>query len=348
MPSLYIPRVSTDYSTEDIINTFHLMYIGNVNRVDIGDYSDDYAYMSVFVHIDTLYDSKLAFNIVNRTHRRNNGCYKLYVNEIDYWKIFKNLNPIRETHMNIHQLSYALTCAENKIDNLRYEFESELEKKNNDIYRLTNVVQKLVNTVYPMLDADSYQLKNRVSCTNMLNYGVWYDKSYLPVNTEERERIIKKYMQIQELSEAEPWDDLGDILSSCASTVSEPISTPRIHQYHHYEPEFEPEAEPELEPEYKDTKKTKKDKPKKLKKDKPKKDKKDKCKDKHKKDKKDKKDKCKDKPKKDKKDKPKKEKKDKPKKNKHNDVSSSNNSTDSTDSDKSNRQQNTISLCGNE
>ena len=347
MPSFYIPRVSTDYSTEDIINTFHLMYIGNVNRVDIGDYSDDYAYMSVFVHIDTLYDSELAYSIVNRTHRRNNGCYKLYVNEIDYWKIYKNLNPIRETHMNIHQLSYALTCAENKIDNLRYEFESELEKKNDDIYRLTKVVQKLVNTVYPMLDADSYQLKNRISCNNMLNYGVWYDKSYLPVNTEERERIIKKYMQIQELSEAEPWDDLGDILSSCASTVSETTSTPRMHQYHHYEPEFEPEPEPEpeLEPEYKDTKKTKKDKPKKLKKDKPKKDKKDKCKDKHKKDKKDKKDKCKDKPKKEKKDKPKKEKKDKPKKKKHNDVSSS---SISTDSDKSNRQQNTISLCGNE
>lgn len=333
MPSFYIPRVSTDYSTEDIINTFHLMYIGNVNRVDIGDYSDDYAYMSVFVHIDTLYDSELAFNIVNRTHRRNNGCYKLYVNEIDYWKIFKNLNPIRETHMNIHQLSYALTCAENKIDNLRYEFESELEKKNNDIYRLTNVVQKLVNTVYPMLDADSYQLKNRVSCTNMLNYGVWYDKSYLPVNTEERERIIKKYMQIQELSEAEPWDDLGDILSSCASTVSETTSTPRMHQYHQY---HQYEAVPEHDPdhEYEDIPK----------KDKHKKDKKDK-KDKHKKDKKDK---CKDKPKKDKKDKPKKEKKDKkdkPKKEKHKDVSSSNNSTDS---DKSNRQKNTISLCGNE
>lgn len=342
MPSFYIPRVSTDYSTEDIINTFHLMYIGNVNRVDIGDYSDDYAYMSVFVHIDTLYDSELAYSIVNRTHRRNNGCYKLYVNEIDYWKIFKNLNPIRETHMNIHQLSYALTCAENKIDNLRYEFESELEKKNDDIYRLTKVVQKLVNTVYPMLDADSYQLKNRISCTNMMNYGVWYDKSYLPVNTEERERIIKKHMQIQELSEAEPWDDLGDILSSCASTVSETTSTPRIHQYHYYEvvPEHDPEHDYEDIPSIHSTKKDKhKDKHKKGKKDK---------KDKHKKDKKDKKDKCKDKPKKDKKDKPKKEKKDKPKKEKHKDVSSSNNSTDSTDSDKSNRQKNTISLCGNE
>ena len=295
MPSFYIPRVSTDYSTEDIINTFHLMYIGNVNRVDIGDYSDDYAYMSVFMHIDTLYDSELAFELVNRTHRRNNGCYKLYVNEIDYWKIYKNLNPIRETHMNIHQLSNALTCAENKIDNLRCEFESELEKKNDDIYRLTNVVQKLVNTVYPMLDADSYQLKNRISCTNMMNYGVWYGKSYLPVNTEERERIIKKYIQIQELSEAEPWDDLGDILSSCASTVSDAISTPRMHQY-----------EPKKEKKHKEKKhKEKKHKEKKHK-----------------------------------------EKKGKKDKRYHYDDSASSISND--DSDKNNRQKNTISLCGNE
>jgi hypothetical protein len=197
--SFYIPRVSCDYSINDIIATFRLLYIGEVSRVDINGKLNDY--MSVFIHMDYLYDSEIAWNIVNNTYKKN-SYYRLWVEEDVYWLLLKNNNPVEDTYLNIHQLAENTRILEEKL----LKLEDKLTEKDETIARLNAVVFKLIYTVFPIKKSKSKSksekkvkkrakknrenIKNIYNCVNMIHHGEFYDKDYLSPDEDTRNKQL--------------------------------------------------------------------------------------------------------------------------------------------------------------
>lgn len=245
--SFYIPRVSCYYTIDDIIATFRLLYIGEVARVDINGKVNDY--MSVFVHMDYLYDSEIAWNIVNCTYKKN-SYYRLWVEEDTYWRLLKNNNPVEDTYLNIHQLAESNRILEEKVSKL----EEKLEEKSETIARLHAVTLRLIYSVFPIKkskskDKDTHKdkhkhknkdkhkhkhktkhnkknIKNIYDCVNMLHYGKFYNKDYLSADDSKRKHQLleQEKEDLSELKWAEPWEDIGKhyepFLSSTSSSSS--------------------------------------------------------------------------------------------------------------------------------
>jgi hypothetical protein len=136
--SFYIPRIYGDYTVEDVMASFRLLFIGEVRRVDIKDKCTDY--MSVFVHMDYLYDTEIAWNIVNDTHTKA-GQYTLWVDPDFYWIILKNTNPVADTHLNCHQLAENTRLLEEKVVKL----EEVVQRQSKQQERLQFVLSTLIN-----------------------------------------------------------------------------------------------------------------------------------------------------------------------------------------------------------
>ena len=96
--SFYIPRVYGEYTADDIKHTFRLLWIGEVRRVDINKTCDEY--VTAFVHMDYMYDSEYAWNIINVTDKLD-ACFKLNVDIDNYWLLLKNKRPVQDTHLNL-------------------------------------------------------------------------------------------------------------------------------------------------------------------------------------------------------------------------------------------------------
>lgn len=106
--SFYIPRISTDYTCEDVIYTFSLAFIGYVKRVDFTPIkkdgnTPDTRFQSAFVHLNYLYDSQIASDIYTATYSCG-GKYKLWPATNIFWLLLKNHKPISDTNLNIHQV----------------------------------------------------------------------------------------------------------------------------------------------------------------------------------------------------------------------------------------------------
>ena len=136
--SFYIPRIYGDYTVEDVMASFRLLFIGEVRRVDIKDKCTEY--MSVFVHMDYLYDTEIAWNIVNETHTKA-GQYTLWVDPDFYWIILKNTNPVADTHLNCHQLAENARLLEEKVVKL----EELVQRQTNQQERLQFVLSTVIN-----------------------------------------------------------------------------------------------------------------------------------------------------------------------------------------------------------
>jgi hypothetical protein len=148
--SIYIPRINVNYSEEDIMYTFRLLNIGDVDRVDFvelnGSYqrTSDSLYKSAFVHMEFYYPSVLATGIYNiLTRKQGNKCYQLNVSDNEYWLLKPNLRPVKYTDLNIHQVVENLCLLENKVKELENELE-ELKTKGKtnisqteEIYRIS-------------------------------------------------------------------------------------------------------------------------------------------------------------------------------------------------------------------
>ena len=127
--SLYIPRIKVEYTELDVINTFRLLYIGDVVRVDFVELDGSYqrnpnvTYKSAFVHVECYYYTKLADGILNTLlNERSNKCFKLQITSTEYWLLKPNLNPVKYTDLNIHQLVENFCMLEKKVNLLEEAF----------------------------------------------------------------------------------------------------------------------------------------------------------------------------------------------------------------------------------
>ena len=188
--TFYIPRIYGNYTVADIIATFRLLYIGEVSRVDINEKNDDY--MTAFIHMDHLYDTEIAWQVINTTY--NEKCsYKLWLEPDCYWLILKNTNPVAETHLNIHQIAENARLLEEKV-----------KTSEDKIDRLEYVIHKLCRRIY---DKD-YEMQIVYDTHNFMHYNQHYSEGYLSINAETRVQQIAQYKQeIAEMKREEPWDE---------------------------------------------------------------------------------------------------------------------------------------------
>ena len=171
MLSIYIPRINVNYTQEDIMYTFRLLYIGDVCRVDFveldGSYqrTSDSIYKSAFVHMECYYPSLLAKGIYDiLTNKHGNRCYQLNVSEKEYWLLKPNLYPVKYTDLNIHQVVENFRLLENKVKELENEL-AELKTKDKintsqtqETYRIS--VFDDGNEKYQTLDNKWKKIKN--------------------------------------------------------------------------------------------------------------------------------------------------------------------------------------------
>jgi hypothetical protein len=202
--TFYIPRIYGTYTVEDIIATFRLLYIGEVSRVDINEKNE--SYMSAFVHMTHLYDSEIAWQVINTTYNEN-ASYKLWVEPDCYWMILKNTNPVAETHLNISQLAENARLLEEKV-----------KASEDKIDRLEYVIHKLCRTIYEQHDIyDTH---------NFMHYNQHYSDGYLSTNASTRaEQIAQEKREIAAMKEAEPWDEYVHKYSSHRIFTPSPSSS---------------------------------------------------------------------------------------------------------------------------
>ena len=120
MLSLYVPAIG-DMTEEQITQVFWENGIGNVNRIDYFKNSSDM--WCAFVHFSNINNNTIVSEIEYELNTY--GSYKLWFNETEYLILRHMMSPkIPDTYLNIHQIA------------------AKLEEKDNEIYRLQEVVNK--------------------------------------------------------------------------------------------------------------------------------------------------------------------------------------------------------------
>lgn len=151
--SIYIPRMSINWSECDIKNIMFQFAIGTVSHVDFtpvnkkpGFREDfDLPIKSAFVHFTDPYIC--VNNGAFWTNILNGESYNLRVTPSEYWICLKNRNPIQRTLMNIHQV------AENgrHLENLITQQDEEIKNLKETVEHLSNKLEGIHNVVYQLV-----------------------------------------------------------------------------------------------------------------------------------------------------------------------------------------------------
>jgi hypothetical protein len=101
--SLYIPRVSSEVTKEQVAYVFESNMFGQVARVDFiskTDYSDSY-YNAVYIHFKEWENSIMVHNFQEKLVSYMNGVVgapaRVVYNDPYYWNIFVNSSPLSKT-----------------------------------------------------------------------------------------------------------------------------------------------------------------------------------------------------------------------------------------------------------
>ena len=101
--SLYIPRVSSEVTKEQVAYVFESNMFGQVSRVDFiskTDYSDSY-YNAVYIHFKEWENSIMVHNFQEKLVSYMNGVVgtpaRVVYNDPYYWNIFVNSSPLSKT-----------------------------------------------------------------------------------------------------------------------------------------------------------------------------------------------------------------------------------------------------------
>jgi hypothetical protein len=184
--SIYIPRMYTNYTVEDIIYMFRLMYIGDVRRVDfIQLESNDISnplnnFQSAFIHMDCFYLTNVADNI-QQTVFTDDDHYKLWVGQGEFWWLMKTINPVADTHLNIHQVAENARLLEKKVA----DQEAIIKRQSEQLDRLQNVVDHIVSKFDEVINIDSD--KTFAAALDDLYYGIRRPDKYMWLTEDDDE-----------------------------------------------------------------------------------------------------------------------------------------------------------------
>jgi hypothetical protein len=181
--SFYIPRMYANYTVEDVIHMFRLMYIGDVRRVDfvqLESTSLSNNYQSAFVHMECFYYSYVA-GVIQETVFTYDDHYKLWVGNNEYWWLMKNINPVLDTNLNIHQVVENARILEKTV----LEQDNKIKQQSEQIDRLQRVVDQIVEKCDEMINRESDKVF--ASAIDDLYYGIRSPDKYLWLTEDEKE-----------------------------------------------------------------------------------------------------------------------------------------------------------------
>lgn len=181
--SFYIPRMYANYTVEDVIHMFRLMYIGDVRRVDfiqLETTNQSNNYQSAFVHMECFYYSYVA-GVIEETVFAHDDHYKLWVGNNEYWWLMKNINPVVDTNLNIHQVVENARILENRV----LEQENKIKQQSEQIDRLQKIVDQFVSKCDEMINRESD--KTFVAAIDDLYYGMRSPDQYLWLTEDNKE-----------------------------------------------------------------------------------------------------------------------------------------------------------------
>jgi len=118
MLSFYIPRVRSYWTEQNIAHVLRANEVGILNRADFCDFvpSGQNETRCMFIHLNS-FSSDVSSRIVH-SEIKEKGHYKLQVSENEFWMLIPKLNPLQNTHLNIHQLAEITRKQEEKISRL--------------------------------------------------------------------------------------------------------------------------------------------------------------------------------------------------------------------------------------
>ena len=125
--SIYIPRISAKYNEQILMSLFHEGGIGFIKRVDFVEVEGMTFMNSAFVHFHYLYDIEKTKEIIAQLEAEN-GSFRWYVTEKEYWILLKNKNPIVDTVLNIHQIADIIKNVEKKSQEQEEKIKQQEEK----------------------------------------------------------------------------------------------------------------------------------------------------------------------------------------------------------------------------
>jgi hypothetical protein len=162
------------------------MYIGDVRRVDfIQLESNDLSnplnnYQSAFIHMECFYYSNVASKIQETVFTYDDH-YKLWVGKDEYWWLMKNINPVSDTHLNIHQVVENARLLEKKV----VDQQATIKHQSEQIDRLQRVVEQFVGKCDELFIRESD--KTFASAIDDLYYGIRSPDKYLWLTEDDKE-----------------------------------------------------------------------------------------------------------------------------------------------------------------
>ena len=162
------------------------MYIGDVRRVDFiqlesSDLSNPLNnFQSAFIHMDCFYYTNVADNI-QETVFTHDDHYKLWVGQGEFWWLMKTINPVADTHLNIHQVAENARLLEKKVA----DQEATIKRQAEQLHRLQSVVDQVVSKIDELINVDSD--KTFAAALDDLYYGIRSPDKYMWL-TEENEQ----------------------------------------------------------------------------------------------------------------------------------------------------------------
>jgi hypothetical protein len=159
------------------------MYIGDVRRVDfvqLESTSLSNNYQSAFVHMECFYYSYVA-GVIQETVFTYDDHYKLWVGNNEYWWLMKNINPVLDTNLNIHQVVENARILEKTV----LEQDNKIKQQSEQIDRLQRVVDQIVEKCDEMINRESDKVF--ASAIDDLYYGIRSPDKYLWLTEDEKE-----------------------------------------------------------------------------------------------------------------------------------------------------------------
>lgn len=187
------------------------MYIGDVRRVDfIQLESNDLSnplnnFQSAFIHMDCLYFTNVA-DAIYETVFTDDDHYKLWVGQDEFWWLMKTINPVADTHLNIHQVAENARLLEKKVADQEAIIKTQSEQLN----RLQNIVDQVVSKFDELINIESD--KTFAAALDDLYYGIRSPDKYLwlteDATDKEDNESIATYTDMPSLVCTQDNDDL--------------------------------------------------------------------------------------------------------------------------------------------
>jgi hypothetical protein len=151
--SFYIPRISKQYSAEDIRNIFSLNLVGSISRIDFApitpvaqgkrESAESAAnnFQKAFIHMNCLFGTENGTSIYN-TVVMNDNSFRFFPTTTppEYWIILNNKMAVPFTNLNIHQIAENHRILEETVMNQA----EQLEVQRKQIEQLQEAVAKLL------------------------------------------------------------------------------------------------------------------------------------------------------------------------------------------------------------